>query len=145
MKITDVLLGYIEDDRVALDALPPFIATPATQIVQGASAPRPSGGGDHRASFRVVAAYNMFDSFTVHLEVVNPDRANTLSYKWEFGDGETGERDVPFLNHTYRKTGAFRTTLTIVSKSGGQYSCSKTYVFDKPFSPSNQVLLAPAC
>jgi len=55
------------------------------------------------------------------LNSIDPD-GRIVSYRWNFGDGYTmtGSR----VSHTYRKTGKFTVTLTVIDNKGASNSCT---------------------
>jgi chitinase len=55
----------------------------------------------------------------------DPDKEDTISYNWDFGDGNTGSGET--IEHTYTTSGNYTVTLTVTDNQGAQ-STYTTYV-----------------
>ena len=63
--------------------------------------------------------------FQFFIEASDPD-ADSLSYFWEFGDGESSDKENPV--HQYLKNGTFEPKVKVFDGRGGQDSCSTAWV-----------------
>lgn len=46
----------------------------------------------------------------------DPDKGNIVSYRWDFGDGESEFGET--VTHSYEKAGTYRTFLTVTDNEG---------------------------
>jgi PKD repeat protein len=71
-----------------------------------------------RDSIKVGSSVRFDASATTDLD----DPVSALSYRWDFGDGRTGQG--PVAEHTYSRAGSYSVTLTVNDGAGGQTSKS---------------------
>ncbi|RME99140.1 MAG: PKD domain-containing protein, partial [Chloroflexi bacterium] len=58
-----------------------------------------------------------------------------VSYRWDFGDGVTGEG--PILSHTYTNPGNYQITLQVTDESGRQGSAGSIILITPAIEPQN--------
>jgi PKD repeat protein len=80
------------------------------------TAPVAESGGPYAGNVGEPTSFNGSESF-------DPD-GDELTYKWDFGDGETGSGETP--DHTYDAPGTYNVTLTV--SDGALFSISKTTI-----------------
>jgi len=73
-------------------------------------------GGPYKGITDIVVIFNGFFSY-------DPD-GKIVSYSWDFGDGNVGEKATPV--HIYSEAGTYDVTLTVTDNSGGTNASSTT-------------------
>jgi PKD repeat protein len=61
-------------------------------------------------------------SYTFTAQASDPDKGDTLTYEWDFGDGQTATQ--PSSTHVFAQAGSFTVTLTVKDKKGESASGS---------------------
>ena len=60
---------------------------------------------------------------------------NIIKYKWDFGDGSSGEGII--VNHTYKYAGKYTVKLTVTDEKGSKDTCSKILNVGRPLPTIN--------
>jgi glucose/arabinose dehydrogenase len=66
----------------------------------------------------------------------DPDAGDTLTYLWDFGDGQTTSGSSPTISHTYSTTGAFTASLRVRDNHGATSSADAVQIQPGNTAPS---------
>lgn len=104
------------------DPLPPIVNKP----------PIADAGGPYYEIVNVPVQFDGSDSY-------DPD-GNTLTYKWEFGDGFKSNAKIP--THTYKKPGNYTVKLTVVDEADASaIDTTVAYITNKPNNPPERPIV----